>query len=94
MTAKWEQEYTREFGEEFPHNLTFYSKEDIVEWSIAFIKKHVVESVDWPNGRHVMEELIDNSNVLSNRELSRKVRNETIVECIKCFQKAMVGNDE
>lgn len=31
-----------------------------------------------PRKLHVMEGLIDNSNVLSNRELSRKVRNDTI----------------
>jgi hypothetical protein len=33
-----------------------------------------------PKKMHVMEHLIDDSNVLSNRELARKVKNETIDE--------------
>lgn len=35
-------------------------------------------TMEKPRKLHVMEGLIDNSNVLSNRELSRKVRNDTI----------------
>lgn len=48
-----------------------------------------------PEKMHVMENLIDESNVLSNRELARKTRNETIELCqtalLKAFKDGKIG---
>lgn len=41
------------------------------------------KEIVWPDKLHVMPELIDETNTLSNRELSRKIRNETIDEFAK-----------